>query len=295
MTTETAALPSKPTSPFSVFRHRNFSLMWTGQLVSTIGSALTSLAASIYVYRLTNGSAMSVGLMLMATAAPSLLVGLFAGVVVDRYDRKKIMIAADLARAVLVFLIPFLVPLSVIWLYVIVMLTSAIGQFFDPAQESVLPEVASEEELAAANSLMAISSFGATAVGFAASGLIASAANINLAFYLDTVTFLFSAACIGLIRIKPLQVEEESSIAVVFKNLKAGLGKLFDTPILRSLFTAQLPALLSFGLSNALLLPFAIRALHATEFEYGLQEGLTSVGFVLASLLMAGIFDRMRE
>src|SRR5512136_2116467 len=281
-------------SPFAVFRNANFSRMWTGQLVSTIGTALTSLAASILVFRLTD-SAMSVGLMLMATAAPSLLVGLFAGVVVDRYDRKKIMIAADLVRAVLVFLIPILVPLNIAWLYVIVMLTSAIGQFFDPAQESVLPEVASEEELAAANSLMAISSFGATAVGFAASGLIASAADISWAFYLDAVSFLFSALCIGLIRIKPLQVEEESSIAVVFKNLKAGLGKLFDTPILRSLFTAQLPALLSFGLSNALLLPFAIRALHATEFEYGLQEGLTSVGFVLASLLMAGIFDRMRE
>ena len=111
--------------------------------------------------------------MLMATAAPSLLVGLFAGVLVDRFNRKAIMIASDLLRAVLVFLIPFLVPHNIIWLYVIVLVSSAIGQFFDPAHESVLPEVASEQELAAANSLMAISSFGATAVGFAASGLIA--------------------------------------------------------------------------------------------------------------------------
>ena len=268
--------------------------MWTGELVSTMGSALTSLAASILVFRLTN-SAMSVGLMLMATAAPSLLVGLFAGVLVDRFDRKRIMITADLIRAVLVFLIPFLVPHNIIWLYVIVMFTSAIGQFFDPAQESVLPEVASEEELAAANSLMAISSFGATAIGFAASGLIASAANINWAFFLDAVSFVFSAACIFLIRIKPIHAEEETSVAMVLKNLKVGLRQLFDTPILRSLFTSQIPTLLAFGLSNALLLPFALRALKATEFEYGLQEGLTSLGFVVASLLMAGIFDRMRE
>src|SRR5574340_1143300 len=96
-------------SPFAVFRNRNFRLMWTGQLISTMGSALTSLAASIYVFRLTN-SALSVGLMLMATAAPSLLVGLFAGVFVDRYDRKKIMIAADLIRGLLVVLVPLLVP-----------------------------------------------------------------------------------------------------------------------------------------------------------------------------------------
>jgi CRP-like cAMP-binding protein/sugar phosphate permease len=281
-------------SPFAIFRNRNFSLMWSGQLISTIGTALTSLAASIYVFRLTD-SAWSVGLMLMATAAPSLLVGLFAGVFVDRYDRKKIMITADLIRAVLVFLIPFLVPINVIWLYIIVMLTSAIGQFFDPAHESVLPEVASDEELAAANSLMAISSFGSTAVGFAAAGLIASAADISWAFYIDAATFVVSALCIYLIRIKPYSAEDKTSISIVLNNLQAGMRHLFNTPILRSLFTAQVPVLIAFGLSNTLLLPFALRALKATEFEYGIQEGLTSIGFVVGSLLMANVFDRMRE
>ena len=89
------------TSPFAVFRNRSFGLLWVGQVVETIGASLTSLAASILVYRLT-GSAASVGLMLMASAAPTILVGLLAGVVVDRYDRKAIMVAADLIRAVLV-------------------------------------------------------------------------------------------------------------------------------------------------------------------------------------------------
>src|SRR5512146_900028 len=249
-------------SPFSVFRNRNFSLMWSGQFVSTMGSALTSLAASIYVYRLT-GSALSVGLMLMATAAPSLLVGLFAGVFVDRYDRKKIMIAADLMRGALVLLIPLLAPLGVGWLYVIVALTSAIGQFFDPAYESVLPEVASEEELAAANSLIAISSFGSTAIGFAASGLIASAADISWAFYLDAISFVFSAYCIYLMRLKVLSADETTSASAVLSNLQTGVRELFKRPILSSLFTMQTPVVFSFGLVNALLLPFALRALGA--------------------------------
>lgn len=281
-------------SPFAVFRNRNFSLLWTGQLVETIGNALTSIAASIYVFRQTN-SALSVGLMLMATAAPSLLVGLFAGVFVDRYDRRKIMITADILRAILVALIPILVPLNVIWLYVIVMLVSAIAQFFDPAHESILPEVASDDELAAANSLIAISSFGSTAVGFAAAGLIASAANINWAFYANALTFLFSAVCVSLIRIKPIEAEEETSAAMVIQNLRAGVRQVISMPILRSLFSVQALVLVAFGLSNALLLPFAIRALGASEFEYGLQEGLTSVGFVVGSLLMAKFFDRLNE
>jgi MFS family permease len=276
-----------------VFRNRSFSLLWTGQLISTMGSALTSLAASIYIYRLT-GSALSVGLMLMATAAPSLLVGLFAGVFVDRYDRKKIMVAADILRAILILLIPVLAPIHVIWLYVIVMLTSAISQFFDPAHESILPEVASDEDLSAANSLIAISQFGSTAVGFAAAGLIASAANINWAFYFDAITFLISAICVYLINVKPIQAEEETSVAVVIKNLRAGVRQLFNTPVLRSLFSVQVVVLVSFGLSNTLLLPFALKAVNATVFEYGLQEGLTSIGFVLSSLLMATVFDRLQ-
>ena len=287
--------PSRNASPstFSIFRNRNFSLLWTGQLVSTMGSALTSLAASIYIYRLT-GSALSVGLMLMATAAPSLVVGLFAGVFVDRYDRKKIMITADILRAGLILLIPILVPLNVAWLYVMVMLTAAIGQFYDPAHESVLPEVASDEELAAANSMMAISSFGSTAVGFAAAGLIASAASIDWAFYLDAVSFLFSAVCVFLIHIKPIQAEEDTSVKLVVKNLRAGIHQLFRTPILKSLFLVQIIVLISFGLSNALLLPFAVKALSANEFQYGLQEGITSIGFVIGSLLMAKVFDRLQ-
>ena len=199
---------SAPRSPFAVFRKRNFSLLWTGQFVETVGNALTSIAASMYVYRLT-GSALSVGLMLMATAAPSLLVGLFAGVIVDRYDRRKIMIAADILRGVLILLVPVLVPLSVIWLYILVLLISAVSRFFDPAYESILPEVATDEELAAANSLLAISSFGSTAVGFAAAGWIASAADINWAFYANGVTYFFSAACVYLLRVRPVEAEEE--------------------------------------------------------------------------------------
>jgi DHA3 family macrolide efflux protein-like MFS transporter len=288
------AIASAPVSPFAVFRNRSFAWMWSGQLVSTIGTALTSLAASIYVYQVTN-SAASVGLMLMATAAPSLVVGLIAGVFVDRFDRRRIMIAADLIRAALVFSIPFLVPLHIAWLYVIVAFSSAVGQFYDPAHESVLPEVASEQELAAANSLMAISSFGATAVGFAASGLLAALANIDWAFRIDALTFVFSAFCILMLRIEPLAVQEAASVRMVLRNLQTGIRFLVDTPILRSLFMVSVPVLVACGLSNALLLPFASRALGANEFQYGIQEGMTSLGFVAGALLMAGLFDRMRE
>ena len=290
----TTTLAARAPSPFAIFRNRNFALLWVGQVVETIGASLTSLAASILVFRLT-GSAASVGLMLMASAAPTILVGLFAGVFVDRYDRKRIMILADLSRAVLVFLIPFLLRQNIVWLYIIVAVSAAITQFFDPAHEAVLPEIASDEELAAANSLMAISSFGATAVGFAASGLIASRLSIEWAFYFNALCYAFSALTIWMARIPGLAAAVESGLAAVWRNLRAGARVLVDTPMLRSLFLVFAIVFVSFGLSNTLLLPFALKALGASEFEYGVQEAITSVGFVIGSLWMASVSDRLRE
>jgi MFS family permease len=189
-------------SPFAVLRKRNFTLLWSGQLISTIGSSLTSLAASILIYRET-GSALSVGLMLMATAIPSLFLGLIAGVFVDRFDRKRMMIAADLLRALIVFSIPFLAPQDILWLYVLVLLESCVTQFFDPAHASLLPEVATNEELAGANILITVGSFGATAIGFAAAGLFATQFRIEWAFYADAATFVFSALCLARLALPP--------------------------------------------------------------------------------------------
>ena len=242
----TPAVQVDKPSPLSVFRNRSFTMLWSGQLVSTIGDSLASLAASILVFRLT-GSALSVGLMLIATAAPSLLVGLVAGVYVDRADRKRIMIAADLLRAVLVILIPFMISINIAWLYVIIAAISAIGQFFDPAQESVLPEIATDEELAAANSFMAISSFGSTAIGFAASGLIASQFPIEWAFYIDGFTFVLSALFIFFVRIEPHKAIGKTNLAVIVRNLRAGAKFLFDNSVLRSLFIIAIPVYLSIG------------------------------------------------
>jgi CRP-like cAMP-binding protein/sugar phosphate permease len=279
---------------FAIFRKRDFRFLWSAQLVSTIGSSLTDLAAGILIFQRTN-SALAVGLMLMATAVPSLIVGLVAGVFVDRFDRKKIMIVSDLLRAAIVVSIPFLVQIDILLLYVAVILASSVKQFFDPAEQSVLPDVASEEELSAANAFLSISSFGSTAIGFAAAGFLASTGDIALAFYADAVTFLISAACVLAVRVQPMVVDEVTSVRAVVRNLRAGVSMLFGTPILRSTLIVFAPVLFAFGLWNVLLLPFAVETLGGSEFEYGLQEGLTSLGFVAGSLLMAKYIDRLPE
>jgi MFS family permease len=288
-----SAAPSS-LSPLAVFRHRNFRLLWLAQFVSAIGSGLASIAAAILVYRETD-SALSVGIVLLVNSLPGLLVGLVAGVYVDRYDRKKIMIGADLLCALLMALIPLLLSAGTIWLYVLLLLASALEQFFEPALESVLPETAPEEELAAANSMMTVSSVGASTIGFALAGLIAVSMPLAWAFYMDAASYVVSALCIALVRVNPIEAPENTSVRAVITNLRAGLEYIGATPVLRSLFVGFAPIFMVFGLQLALLLPFATRALGASEFEYSLIEGVGMIGFVLGSLAMAKMATRLHE
>lgn len=291
-----AAVPAP--SMFAVFRRRDFSMLWLAQLISTAGSSLTDLAAGIYVYRVT-GSALAVGLTLMVTAIPSLIVGLLAGVYVDRHDRKRILIATCLIQSVIVGGLAFVIGIQAIalpGLYLLLLLNAGVKQFFDPAHDSLIPEMASDEELAAANSFLSIASFGSTAIGFAGAGLLASTVDLTWAFVIDAVSFLVCAALISRMGRYPMpKPDEEASVAVIVANLRSGLSTLFGTPVLRSLFVVGAFMFFSFGLWNVLLLPFSIRELGATEFEYGLQEGLTSVGFVLGSFFMARFSGRLPE
>ncbi len=289
-----AQAEARPASMFAVFRKRNFRLMWSAEFLSVAGSSLTDLAAGILVFRLTD-SAFMVGLTLMVTAIPTLFVGLFAGVFVDRFDRKKIMLSSDVLRGLIVLSIPFAVQqFGLIALYVALFLAAVVRQFFDPAWESVVPEIASDDELAAANSFLSISSFGSTAVGFALAGFLAHV-DIYLPFYIDALTFGLSFILVFAVRIPKFSADETTTIGVVLANLLTGVKFLWAKPILRSALLVNLPILFSFGLWNVLLLPMAIRELGASEFEYGLQEALTSVGFVASALLMAKFADRLRE
>ncbi|MEX1171498.1 MAG: MFS transporter [Chloroflexota bacterium] len=282
----TAAAPTP--SMFAIFRRRDFSLLWLAQLISTAGSSLTDLAAGIWVYRET-GSALAVALTLMATAVPSLVVGLLAGVYVDRHDRKRILMITCLIQSVIVGFIAFAVEMdSIVGLYALILVNAGVKQFFDPAHDSLIPEMASDEELASANAFLSIAAFGSTAIGFAGAGLLASTVGLTWAFIIDAVSFVICAGLIALMGKYPMPIpEEDASVAVIVENLRSGIGALFGTPVIRSLFIVGAFMFVAFGLWNVLLLPFSIQELGASEFEYGLQEGLTSVGFVVGSLLMA--------
>ncbi len=222
------AVATSPPSMFGIFRRRDFTLLWSAQLVSTAGSALTDLAAGIFVWRAT-ASALAVGFTLMVTALPSLVVGLLAGVFVDRHDRKRIMMWTCIAQAGVVACIAIVVGVDSIalpGLFLLLLLNAGIKQFFDPAHDSLIPEIATDEELAAANSFLSIASFGSTAIGFAGAGLLAGSVGLVWAFVLDALSFLFCAGCIALMGPYPMPTpDEDASVRVVSRTCAPGCAR----------------------------------------------------------------------
>ncbi|CAN5475995.1 hypothetical protein BH23CHL4_BH23CHL4_16070 [soil metagenome] len=153
----------------------------------------------------------------------------------------------------------------------------------------------SPEELAAANSMMTISTVGSTTIGFAAAGIIASRYEISWAFYFDAATFLISAILIWAMSIRKLDAVEDTSVRAVIGSLEEGLTFVRTTPVFRSLMTVLIVVGVSFGLANALSLPFSLEKLDTTEFQYGMIEGIFSTGFVIGSMIMASYSRHFHE
>jgi MFS transporter, DHA3 family, macrolide efflux protein len=287
-------LSSGRSSALSVFRNRNFTLLLTAMLVSDFGTAITSIAASILVFRETD-SAWSVGLMLIATSLPGLLFGLVAGVFVDRMDRKRILVITELLSGVLILGIPLLLPGSIAWLYVLVALKSVLYQFFSPAHNSVIPDIVTNEELAAANSLLSSIQTAAMGLGYAAAGFIVTQFSPESAFYVNAATFFISSLLISLVVVPSQADVEDTTAGAVAQNLRDGTVFLWHSPALRSMLLLIIPIGIIYGFLNSTQLPFAFRALGATEFQYSLIESLSLVGFVAGALVMTVITDRLRE
>lgn len=136
-----------------VLANSEFRKLWIGQTISQIGDGLTTLAMMIVINQLTGSTAALAGINI-ALALPQLLFGMLAGVFVDRWDRKKLMIISDILRGILVLALIFVRDASWIWVfYVVGFLQASVGTFFFPAKGALIPLIVDKELLLAANSL----------------------------------------------------------------------------------------------------------------------------------------------
>ena len=183
-------------APLKVNDYRN---LWVGQVVSVMGDKLNQIAMGIMVYKIT-GSMLQMGIMLGITVLPSALFGLIAGAYVDRWDRRRTMIGADLLRAALVALIPWAIANGgVVSAYLLAFSVATVALFFEPAKLSLIPDLVPDDELMAANSLDNASSALAELIGLAFAGAVVGFMGYARAFQLDALSYVFSAGMIALI------------------------------------------------------------------------------------------------
>ena len=268
------------------FGIRDFRLLFVGQAASNLGDALTSLTLLLLTQRLT-GSVTAVAGTAIAIALPQLLFGLLAGVYVDRWDRKRVMIASDLARGLLVLGFVFVTTADDIWLmWGIAFVQATVGAFFNPAKGAYIPRLVAKDDLLAANSLMETSRIAFHLLGTIAAGIYAgTVASLAVLFILDAFTFVGSAVLeMGM---RTDGTPDRRSVAHdVWADAREGVRALLDAPVLKGVVTGAGVTMFGLGAVNVLLVPFVVDTLEVSESWFGAIEAAQVVSMVAAGVLV---------
>ena len=190
-----SAGPEIPSGYLELLRgNRNFRLLWLGQVVSQLGDWFDTIALYTLLSKLTTDSGRAIGLLLVARFLPSFIVGTLSGVVVDRFSRRAIMIVSDLMRALVVLGFLFVRRPDQVWIvYVLTVLQLVFSTFFEPAKTAVIPSIVAGRELLAANTIASATWSVMLTLGAALGGIVTGWFGTDVAFIVDSLTYLVSA------------------------------------------------------------------------------------------------------
>ena len=292
----TVTAEERPAGFLGLMRNRNYALLWWGQLVSELGNRFHWIAVSLWIYSLTR-SAAAVSLAISSMFVGGLLVSLWAGVLVDRLNRKTILIASDLTRAGLVALIPSLMQVNLWLVYADLALISVATAFFRPAIFAVVPQMVHRRDLLPANSFFSVMDTGTEIVGPAAAGILAFKYGYAPLLYLDAGTYVVSVLCILAMSIAPLVVQagQRLQLSTIWGGVLEGLRYVRRDSLQWGLFLLIFPASLVGSGLNALQTPLAKGIIRITDAEFGMFQSTWGVGFVIASLLLGWYGVQIRK
>jgi hypothetical protein len=283
----------------AVFRslsHRPFALLWSGQTVSRLGDSLYSIALAWWVLEKT-GSAAAMGVVLICSTIPMILLLLLGGVVVDRLPRVQLMLASDLVRGALVALIAFLAFqqwLELWQLFVLSALFGVVRAFFYPAYTAIIPDLVPAEMLPSANSLRSISLQVAQIIGPGIGAAIVAFGGTPLAFALDGASFLISAGCLAPLPQAPA-ARTSAPAANPLQDARKGISAVLESPWLWiTIAIASLSTIFMDGPAEAVL-PLLVKQHFGGQVGiYGVFTTLSAVGSIGAALWL-GHFKRLRR
>ncbi len=281
-----------------VLRNGNFTRLWLGQMVSFVGDYFYFLAIPIAVNRLT-GSTLAVGLSMIFEAAPMLLLGPLAGVFVDRWDRKRTMIVADVLRGLLVLLCLLVRTADMVWLlYVVGFLMSCVSRFFFPARGAVMPLIVRDkDDLLAANTLMQTTEMAALLAGPALAGLTIGLWGEPVAFVADSISFFVSAAVISTMYLasRPAGEPARGGVGAVWSELREGVAYLFANRTLVAVLLCLVVVQLGVGAINVIWVPYLQRTFGVGPEGLGVVDAVQGAGMVVGGLALGLVAARLRK
>jgi HD-GYP domain-containing protein (c-di-GMP phosphodiesterase class II)/MFS family permease len=282
----TGEADAKRANILEALRYLPFFRLWAAQAVSNFGDMLTTTGLALAAFSVSH-STLAVGAVFAARAVPNLFVGLLAGSLVDRYDRKTLMILMDLMRAALVGSLPFILGFNFWIIIAITLFVSTATVLFNPARQAVVPELLPYHLLQAGNAALNFAERATEIMGYAAAGAIILLGGVPLVFSIDAATFVISAGLLLTIPFPEMVLERKVTGAVrrVRREIAEGLSQIRTSSALRVIFPFSFLMVASGSAILPLMVPLAIDHLHAGDAGFALLEASIAVGATIGAVL----------
>jgi MFS family permease len=273
----------------TLWRHRDFDLLWAGQTVSRVGTEVSTLAIPLIAIQLLHATTFEVGVLTAVEFLPFLLVGLPAGAWVDRARKRRVLVLADAGRLVALASIPIasaLASVTLAQLFVAAFVTGVLTVFFDVAYQSYLPELVGVDHLVEGNAKLTATESAAHVVGPGVAGALVGAVGAVTAVVADAASYAVSFVCVVLIRApseRPARAAGEHTSLV--HDIREGLRFVWHEHRIRAVAFCTATSNLFSAMGTAVLILLMSRALGFGGGEIGLVFALGGLGGLVGAVL----------
>ncbi len=278
-----------------LWRHRDFLKLWAGQTVSLFGSRVGGFALTFVAVLTLHASPIQVALLNAAQYGPGLIVGLFAGVWVDRLRRRPVMIVVDIGRAAVLAIIPLaaaLGRLSIPLLFTVALCISVLTVVFDVAYRSYLPSLVRRDALVEGNSKLQATAAGAEFGGWSIAGFLLPIFTIPGTILIDALSFLISAASLATIRAHEPAPTPTAEREGTWREIGEGLRLIRDTAVLRTLASVTGIWYLFRNIIGAVIILFVTRQLHVSPALQGVIYAIGGLSSLAGAVLTTRLTRR---
>jgi MFS transporter, DHA3 family, macrolide efflux protein len=281
----TSAKTPVPFTAKTILKYKPFRTLWLAQFVSVFGDFLALFAVISLITFRWHGTPVQVTTVTIAFVVPMAVISPIAGVFVDHWNVKRLMIASDLIRAALILILVFVHSVSQI--AAILLLLSSVSSFFAPAQSVTLRTIVAPEGLLAANALMMQAFYIVRLLSPVAAGALVAWLTEKSCFYIDVASFVFSAAMISsLSLIRPARAQGEKTVKSLAQDFLAGNKFIFTHAGLAFVFIAMAVAMFVLSSFSPLISIYIRDSLHAGSFMFGAISAMVGVGMIVGTQLI---------